>query len=180
MRHRGALLLVAAGMILSGCGSGPEPEDPPPVEVEGTGISQVRIKREDVREWQEKQQRPPTGEGNFYLGYRAYHEGRFEEAIAYYQRAVEINPDFALAWGHLGATQYRLKRFAEAEESLRRAIQVDEKYANAYYNLALVLDQLGKRREALRSCRRAVELDPNDFQAARMFRHLKQKLDKSP
>ncbi|BDA65900.1 hypothetical protein CAL7716_000660 [Calothrix sp. PCC 7716] len=40
--------------------------------------------------------------------------GRFEEAIASYDKAVEIKPDFYEAWNNRGNALRNLERFEEA------------------------------------------------------------------
>ncbi len=50
--------------------------------------------------------------------------GRLEEAIASYDRALEIKPDDHEAWNNRGIALYNLGRFGEAIASCVRALEI--------------------------------------------------------
>ena len=83
--------------------------------------------------------------------------GRAKEAIAYFKKATEVNPDFLEAFYSLGAAHMqehdtdeaiaawndtlRIEpRFFEAQEGLGFAYYVQEKYADSLHHLRLALD----------------------------------------
>jgi tetratricopeptide (TPR) repeat protein len=179
LRPHLAILILGAIPLPLACGGkegGSVPQERPEVRVGAPDFrKQGGITPEDIRKWEEEQERKPKGEGNYYLGYRAYQEGNYERAEDYFKKAVDLNPRMWQAWAHLGATQYTLQRYGDAEASLRRAIQIEGRYAHAHYNLALVYDRRGEKEKALRAARRAVELDKTDLDAVRLLHHLKQK-----
>ena len=53
---------------------------------------------------------------------------RFEEALASYDRALTVRPDFAEALSNRGNTLHELKRFEEALASYDRALTVRPDY----------------------------------------------------
>jgi len=67
-------------------------------------------------------------------------EGRYTEALAATENALEIDPDFAPANNQLGMLLRREGRFDEAEAAYRRAIAADPAYAFAHLNLGILLD----------------------------------------
>lgn len=82
-------------------------------------------------------------------------------AVAAYRKAVELDPNFALAWAfraHL--LTFKLSRPTEAEQLLRKAIKIDPR--NPYYHTVLgnVLEKLGRYAEAEAAYRGATEVDP--------------------
>jgi tetratricopeptide (TPR) repeat protein len=117
---------------------------------------------------------PNDAEAHSNLGHALRAERRFEEAVASYQRALRINPNFTPARTFLAAvlqdraavqndrgSQLRgAGRIDEAERFFRQAIESAPGFALAHNNLAIVLRVEGRFTEALRSCRRALELDP--------------------
>jgi tetratricopeptide (TPR) repeat protein len=58
-------------------------------------------------------------------------KGRFEEAIENYRKAIQINPNFAVALNNLGAALATEGRFDEAIENFRKAIQVNPNFVAA-------------------------------------------------
>ncbi|HZB43893.1 MAG TPA: tetratricopeptide repeat protein, partial [Pyrinomonadaceae bacterium] len=82
-------------------------------------------------------------------------------AVELYRKAIEIDPNYAIAHNNLGNALNELKRHEEAEAAYRRAIELDPNYAIAYYNLGTALRDLKRHEEAEAAYRKAIELDPN-------------------
>ena len=82
-------------------------------------------------------------------GNKAYEGNDFFEAEKLYRRAIELNPNNALAHNNLGNVLRDLKRHDEAEAMYRRAIELDPKYYDAYGNLIVLLRLLDREREAI-------------------------------
>ena len=91
--------------------------------------------------------------------------GKLQEAKLSYRKAIELKPDYAIAYSNLGNILRNLGKLQEAELSTRKAIELKPDYANAYSNLGNVLRDLGKLQEAELSTRKAIELDPNFINA---------------
>ena len=87
-------------------------------------------------------------------------QGRLDEAITCYGRAIELNPKSASAHISLGIVLMDKGQLAESIDSFRRAIELDPELALAYHDLGVALAAQGKPDEAIDSYRRAVELDP--------------------
>ncbi|MBD1868470.1 CHAT domain-containing protein [Cyanobacteria bacterium FACHB-471] len=77
--------------------------------------------------------------------------GRLNEAIAAYRRAIQIDPNLAVAHNNLGIVLARRGRLQEAADAYHEAIRLDPNLANAYNNLAEVLQDLGQPQEAERA-----------------------------
>ena len=82
--------------------------------------------------------------------------GQVDEAIAHYQKALEIKPDFAEAHNNLGAALAGRGQFDEAIAH-SKALEIKPDYADVHRNLDVVRSQrerilkaLSKRRESLR------------------------------
>jgi tetratricopeptide (TPR) repeat protein len=87
--------------------------------------------------------------------------GRFEEALASYDRAIALQPDYAAALDNRGNALRQLRRFDEALSSYDRAIKLQPDYADALYNRGVTLHELGRFDEALASYDRAINLRPD-------------------
>ncbi len=87
-------------------------------------------------------------------------QNQFSEAVQYYQRALELAPDYAYAHCKLGTVLILQNRFDEAIEHLRRAIEITPAYAEAHCKLGYALGKQGRLDEAIEHYRKAIELKP--------------------
>ncbi len=87
--------------------------------------------------------------------------GKLEEAENLLRKAIEIKPEFAMAYSNLGNVLKDLGKLEEAENFQRKAIEIDSKLTTAYFNLGLILKDLGKLEEAENSLRKAIEIKPD-------------------
>lgn len=98
--------------------------------------------------------------GNTLLG-----RGQTAEAIASYQEALRLRPDFADARGGLGMAYMKLGRHKEAEREFRRLVALRPRDAGARYDLGCALSARGHHEDALLSYREALRLQPGHAQA---------------
>ena len=103
------------------------------------------------------------------LWWERFARGRIEEARAWVERAVELEPDYALALAVLAEVQaFRANisndphLFETAIATARRAIATDPDLAEAHIWLGYAQLHLGRSLEASRALRRARELDPGN------------------
>ncbi len=61
------------------------------------------------------------GQASYDRGVALFNQGDFKEAIPYFQRATEEDPNFALAYLYLGRSYLSLRRWREALQPLRTA-----------------------------------------------------------
>lgn len=87
-------------------------------------------------------------------------QGRLDEALASYRRALQIQPDLAAVHCNLGSLLLALGRPGEAEACYRQALRIQPDLAEALSNLGSVLDTLERLDEAEACCRRALQLQP--------------------
>ena len=82
------------------------------------------------------------------------------QAIAAYQRVLELDPQHAAAHINLGTLYYNRQEYSLAEKHYRQAIEVDSRYALAYFDLGNVLDETGRVNEAIQTYATALQLAP--------------------
>ena len=63
--------------------------------------------------------------------------GRLDEAMALFQKAIELDPGYAVAFNDLGVVYEAKGMPARAEQSYLRAIEIDPDYLSPYSNLAI-------------------------------------------
>ena len=86
---------------------------------------------------------------------------RLDEAVASYDRALVLQPDYAAALINRGLALEALERFAEALESYDRALAIEPDFAVAWVNRGNALQGLFRLAEALESYDRALALSPD-------------------
>ena len=84
--------------------------------------------------------------------------GQAEVALACYDRALSIKPDFAEVYNNRGNLLSRLGRNAEAIASFRQALQIKPEYAEAHNSLGVALYDAGEIDEAVASYREALRV----------------------
>ncbi|MFN7257691.1 MAG: tetratricopeptide repeat protein [Microcystis sp.] len=88
----------------------------------------------------------------------------YEQAIASWDRALEIKPDDHQAWYNRGIALYNLGRFEQAIASYDRALEIKPDFHDAWNNRGSALDNLGRLEEAIASFDRALEIKPDYHQ----------------
>jgi tetratricopeptide (TPR) repeat protein len=96
------------------------------------------------------------------LGIALFDQGKFDEALGLYDRALALDDNFAQAFSNRGNALQRLKRFADAEKDYRRALDLQPTFADAWNNLGTCLRELKRSQEAETVYRKALELSPNN------------------
>jgi predicted O-linked N-acetylglucosamine transferase (SPINDLY family) len=91
-------------------------------------------------------------------------QGQLTEAIACYQQALTLTPNYASAHNNLGTIFSQLGRFEEAIACYQQALRADPNYVQAYSNLGNVFSGMGKLEEAMSCYQQALTLNPNSVQ----------------
>jgi tetratricopeptide (TPR) repeat protein len=105
----------------------------------------------------------------FEKGYGLSISGNNADAINAFSTAIELNPQFALAYrnrgiAHVIATGI-LDNYSHALKDFDKAIELNPQYAEAYYSRGLVHGNLGNYQRALKDYTKAIELDPQYAEA---------------
>jgi predicted O-linked N-acetylglucosamine transferase (SPINDLY family) len=90
---------------------------------------------------------------------------RFDEALASYERALAIRPNYAEAHNNRGVVLQEIERFDEALASYERALSIKPNYAEALTNRGIALRELTRFDEALASYEQALAIQPNYAEA---------------
>jgi len=79
------------------------------------------------------------------LGAALQSEGRYDEAIAHYRRAITIRSDYAPAYNNLASSLNSKGQTDDAIATYEQALRLQPEYPEAHYNLANALLAEGKR-----------------------------------
>ncbi len=99
------------------------------------------------------------------LGAESARQGRPDEALPLFSRALEIDPGYAEAHNNLGGIYYNQGRMAEALDQFSQAVSLRPDYGEAHLNLGLALHNRGRLDEAIGHYLSALQLAPDDPEA---------------
>jgi TolB-like protein/DNA-binding winged helix-turn-helix (wHTH) protein len=114
----------------------------------------------------------PEAHDAYLRGHYSWVVGRNEDARRYYQRAVDIQPDYALGWtgladyyamGALSGKEDPLQALTQAEAAASKAVELDDSLPRAHATLGgMIFFNRGDGVQALKELTRATELDSQD------------------
>jgi tetratricopeptide (TPR) repeat protein len=87
--------------------------------------------------------------------------GQVDEAVAWFERALELRPELAIAHGNLGSALIQAGKPEQALPHLKQAVALAPRNFRYHDLLGLALVDLNRGEEALACFRRAVELNPD-------------------
>ena len=106
--------------------------------------------------------KPVTAATYFNEGEQAFQASRYQQAVAAYQKAVSLDPNFMLAHYGLGTALMQANVLDEARVSLQKALTLKPTHENTLINLGNVLLRTGQNYEALDCFEKAIALNPKN------------------
>jgi len=129
-------------------------------------VQRNRDYRSELVLWQDTVAKCPNNpRAHNNLGADLMGEGRVPEAIAQYEQAARIKPDYATAECNLGTAWAKLGQLTEAVRHFERATQIQPDYAKAQNDLGVILMQLGRPQEAIGHFREMLRTNPDYAEA---------------
>jgi tetratricopeptide (TPR) repeat protein/S1-C subfamily serine protease len=101
----------------------------------------------------------------FYRGATYSKLGKYDAAVADYDKALALNPDLAYAYNNRGFAYSNLGKYDAALADYGKALALNPDDAEAYYNRGVTYSNLGKYDAALADYGKALALNPDDAEA---------------
>jgi predicted TPR repeat methyltransferase len=99
------------------------------------------------------------------MGNALREDGRPEEAIPYYVKALEIEPNDAETYNNLGVAFKDKSDLNEAISCFQKALRLKPGYVAATINIGMALQEKGAAEEAIAVFRHVIALDPENVSA---------------
>jgi tetratricopeptide (TPR) repeat protein len=96
-------------------------------------------------------------------GNQLYRLERFADALAAFDRAIQLKPDLYQAWYGRALVSYTSGQYSSALASFNRVIQLEPDFFAAWRDRGVVLTFLKEYRAAIASFDRALQIDPKDY-----------------
>jgi tetratricopeptide (TPR) repeat protein len=103
---------------------------------------------------------PAAAQETYEKGRIAAAKGNRREALARFQEAIKLDPEFVAAFHDLGATYLADGALEQAAEQFQKVLTREPRHRLALANLSSTLIRMNRYREAGEVARRALEVDP--------------------
>ena len=120
----------------------------------GNPAGQLELYRKLVADY------PKDERAHFLLGGAYFGRQEYDKAIAAYNRATDIAPDFAPAYNIVGYAYRSAGRYGEAEQAFKKYIRLIPDDPNPYDSYAELLMKMGRFDESIAQYRKALEVNP--------------------
>ena len=94
---------------------------------------------------------------------------KYDDAVMYFRKSLEMNPNFADVWTSLGFVYFGAENYDEALKAFTKSVELAPNKAEVWAALGYTYFKTENYNEALKSFNKAVELAPNnqEFRTAR-------------
>ena len=171
-----SLLGLVAFIFVVGCSSSSAPDIQATIEA---GVRATRVAENDAKIATNVQKAidatltapPPTStlrpfdhniDKYYNEGVHYTEQGWWKESIEKFDKAIELDPNFAMAYNNRGNAYYTLEQYQRAIEDYDKAIELDPTDALTYNNRGVSYNKLGQYQQAISDYDKAIELDPTD------------------
>ncbi len=96
------------------------------------------------------------------LGYALFDVGRYQDAIFYYGKVLEIVPDNNFVRTDMGAAYFYLGDPAAAIDEFDKVLEMDPEFKQAVFYSAVVYEQTGNIEKAIDFYKRFLDIAPDD------------------
>ncbi|GCL49493.1 tetratricopeptide repeat protein [Microcystis aeruginosa NIES-3804] len=94
-----------------------------------------------------------------------YNQQKYKLALDDYNKAIELNPNFAMAYYNRGVLYFNQKKYELALADCNKAIELNRNYADAYNNRGVLYRLQEKYELALADYSKAIDINPNNAEA---------------
>jgi tetratricopeptide (TPR) repeat protein len=108
---------------------------------------------------------PGKAEKEFNRGNKALEDKKLPEAVGHFQKAIELYPQYDMAYNGLGATLIEMHNIDGARNAFKRSIEVNDKFAAGYRNLARISASEKDYITAVDLLQRSLALEPLNAEA---------------
>ena len=104
---------------------------------------------------------PKEAKKAFEKGQEQVHKGKFRAACEFFRRAVQVYPQYAVAWLELGRAQIKQNDFDNAQQSFYQATSHDSRLVAGYEGLAQVALRQARWKDVADSTGKILEISPD-------------------
>ncbi len=99
---------------------------------------------------------------NLHIGNLFLSTGDPSEALNYFEKVIQVQPNFALAHFNKGITLYNQKKYQDAVRCLERVIEIEPNNINAFNALGFIFQEVGEFKKSLAYLKKSLNIAPNN------------------
>ncbi len=96
-------------------------------------------------------------------GNTLYKKGQFDEALAAYDKAINLDSNYSKAFYGKGLTYVKQRKYDEAVEAFGKAVEIDPSYDKAYSAMGSTYKDMKKYNESVEAYQKAIEIDQTGY-----------------
>ena len=104
-----------------------------------------------------------TASDNIKQGNALFFESRYDDAIAAYDKAIQLDPDLYEAWFGKASSLMVQQHYDDALDAYHRALELNPESVEAWFGRGTVLRKLQRLKEAIAAYEKASTLKPEDM-----------------
>jgi tetratricopeptide (TPR) repeat protein len=128
-----------------------------PFEMSAQELEQIQ---KDVEKANQRKQSSAEVQALFDSGLKLAAEGKHEEAIAEFKKALEKDPEQSNIMGNMADSYSKINKNDDALQTYQKAIAVKPDDAALYTNMGVLLSKMGKNAESQEAFKKAATLNP--------------------
>ncbi|HHT9106239.1 MAG TPA: tetratricopeptide repeat protein [Candidatus Wujingus californicus] len=152
------VIVFVTFISLNGCG---KKEGPEGVAVTDSGAGSGESTDSEGIKKEVKLPENMTAKEYYNFGLEQIKKGMFDEAIAAWEKAIELEPTMANAYEKLGKAYYTQGRFQKAGEIYRKELELKPDDPMIYFSLGVVYRMNEQYEDAVKMQTKALDLNPN-------------------
>lgn len=133
-------------------------------------INELRLRPQEIAKYADMSEINPQAYNYFLKGIEQYSRFRLVESIENLEKAVAVEPNFAVAWDRLGnsylvraSTNFGGTEFYEkAELAFRKSISIDAENTAPQHHLADLLIEMNQKEKAIEILQKLLETEPEN------------------
>lgn len=99
------------------------------------------------------------------MGIEYFNSKNYEKAEEYFQKAIELNPDYPQSYNNIANAIYNQGRYTQAISILEELIKTHPDYSDAYINIALIYRKNKDHKKELKYLNEAIKANPDSYKA---------------
>lgn len=123
-----------------------------------------RLEQEFSKALEDVEAAPDDADKRVALGWVYFRKGQYNEALAQYRQALEINDSHYGALYNLGLAYMSVEKFERAVSALERAVELAPQVSLPHYQLGVAFHRLGRLDDAVGELELAYKLKPGSVE----------------